>query len=71
MTPIPICIASGLQLVGFKPMSALKMLIFGATSADASSLPPMLIMAARMLMATNVRGQPAFTQEALDELFGA
>ena len=25
MAPIPICIASGLQLVGFKPMSALRM----------------------------------------------
>ena len=48
-------------------MSALKLLIMDAKSAG----PTPMLMAAKMLMATKVRGQPAFTQEALDELFGA
>ena len=48
-------------------MSALKLLIMDAKRAG----PTPMLMAAKMLMATKVRGQPAFTQEALDELFGA
>ena len=48
-------------------MSALKLLIMDAKRAG----PTPMLMAAKMLMETKVRGQPAFTQEALDELFGA
>ena len=43
------------------------MLIMDAKPAG----PTPMLMAAKMLMETKVRGQPAFTQEALDELFGA
>ena len=50
-------------------MSALKLLILDAKSAGGG--PTTLLTAAKMLMETKVRGQPAFTQEALDELFGA
>ena len=49
-------------------MSALKLLIMDAKRAGG---PTTMLTAVKMLMETKVRGQPAFTQEALDELFGA